>query len=63
MNMPAEELTDEMRDFVDPGHPPLIRVRAVEPFGCDAPRPKLQTPWVPSVEPAQWNPVTGHYAL
>jgi hypothetical protein len=63
MNMPAEELTDEVRDFVDPGHSPLIRVRVVKPHGCDAPRPKHQTPWVPSVEPAQWNPVTGHYAL
>jgi hypothetical protein len=61
--MPAEELTDDVRDFVDPGHPPLIRVRAVKPHGCDAPRPKHQTPRVPSVEQAQSNPGTGHHAL
>jgi SAM-dependent methyltransferase len=63
MNMPAEELTDEELDFVDPGHPLLICVRAVKPHGWDAPRPKHKTPWVPSVEPARWNPITGHYAF
>jgi hypothetical protein len=63
VNKPAEELTDEVRDFVVPGHPPLTRVRAVKPYGCETPQPKHQTPWVPSVEPAQRNPVTRLHAL
>jgi hypothetical protein len=62
MNMPAEELTDKELDFVDPGHPLLMCVRAVKPRDWHARRPTHQTPWVPSVEPARWNPVTGHYA-
>ena len=62
MNMPAEELTAAELDYVDPGHALLICVRAVKPSGWDVPRPEHLTPWVPSVTPARWNPVTGHYA-
>jgi SAM-dependent methyltransferase len=62
MNMPAEELTPAELDYADPGHPLLICVRAVKPARWDVPRPQPRTAWVPEVTPAQWNPVTGHYA-
>jgi hypothetical protein len=62
MNMPAEELTRAELDYADPGHPLLICVRAVKPSGWDLSRPEHVTPWVPSVTPGRWNPVTGHYA-
>jgi SAM-dependent methyltransferase len=62
MNMPAEELTSEELDYVDPGHPLLICVRAVKPTGWGVPRPEHQEPWLPAGTPARWNPVTGHYA-
>jgi SAM-dependent methyltransferase len=62
MNMPAEELTRAELDYVDPGHPLLICVRAVKPAGWQVPRPEPHVPWTPDVTPARWNPVTGHYA-
>jgi len=62
MNMPAEELAQLELDFVDPGHPLLICVRVVKPAEWRADKPDYQTPWKPGVTPAQWNPVTGHYA-
>ena len=62
MNMSAEELTTTELDHVDEGHPLLICVRIAKPHDWSLPKPKLRTPWVPNVEPARWNPVTGHYA-
>jgi SAM-dependent methyltransferase len=62
MNMPADELTPAELEYVDPGHPLLICVRAVKPAGWNVARPEPSSPWVPDVTPARWNPVTGHYA-
>jgi SAM-dependent methyltransferase len=62
MNMPAEELTSAELDRVDAGHPLLICVRVTKPDDWNLTKPEHRTPWVPNVEPAQWNPVTGHYA-
>lgn len=62
MNMPAEELTRAELDYVDPGHPLLICVRAVKPSGWNVPRPEAREPWVPEAAPARWDPVRGHYA-
>jgi SAM-dependent methyltransferase len=62
MNVPAPELTRDELDHVDPGHPLLICVRAKKPVGWNAPKPERREPWLPAVTPAQWNPVTGHYA-
>jgi SAM-dependent methyltransferase len=62
MNMPAEELTREELDHVDPGHPLLICVRATKPEGWATPKPKYRKPWLPRVAPARWDPVRGHYA-
>jgi SAM-dependent methyltransferase len=62
MNMPAEELTRRELKFVDPGHPLLICARVVKPADWRADKPDYRTPWKPGVTPAQWNPVTGHYA-
>lgn len=62
MNMPADELTRAELEYVDPGHPLLICVRAVKPAGWDVPRPEPRTPWVPDVTPTRWNPEKGHYA-
>jgi hypothetical protein len=62
MNMPAEELTLRELQHVDAGHPLLICVRAIKPSRWEVERPAHRTPWLPPVEPARWNPVTGHYA-
>lgn len=62
MNLPAEELTAHELEYVDPGHPLLICVRAVKPPGWKAPRPEYRDAWRPEVTPAEWNPDTGHYA-
>jgi len=62
LNVPAEELTQEELDHVDPGHPLLICVRATKPAGWSAPKPERREPWVPRATPARWNPITGHYA-
>jgi hypothetical protein len=62
MNMPAEELSREELEHVDEGHPLLVSVRAVKPVGWRAQRPTYRDPWLPQIEPARWNPVTGHYA-
>ena len=62
MNVPADELTREERDFVDPGHPLLICVRATKPDGWAIRRPAHRRPWLPQVTPARWDPVRGHYA-
>jgi hypothetical protein len=61
MNMPSEELSRRELDHVDEGHPLLISVRAVRPADWQASRPPYRDPWIPSVEPAPWNPRTGHY--
>jgi len=62
MNMPAEELTRDELEYVDPGHPLLICARVVKPVNWQAPKPEYRNPWLPQVTPAQWNPETGHYA-
>jgi hypothetical protein len=62
LNLSAEELTQDELDHVDEGHPLLICVRASKPPGWQIPKPERQAPWVPTVAPARWNPVTGHYA-
>lgn len=63
LNMAAEELTRDELEHRDPGHPLLICVRAVKPEGWDAERPAYSDPWVPEVEPARWNPESGHYGV
>ena len=62
MNMPAEELARHELEYVDPGHPLLICVRAVKPGHWHAPKPEYHDPWLPEVTPAEWNPERGHYA-
>lgn len=62
MNIPAEELTQYELEYVDAGHPLLICVRVVKPATWQATKPEYRNPWLPEVTPAQWNPVTGHYA-
>jgi SAM-dependent methyltransferase len=62
MNLPAEELTRDELEYADPGHPLLLCVRAVKPFGWQTPKPAYRDPWLPDNTPAQWDPVTGHYA-
>lgn len=62
MNLPAEELTRQELEHVDPGHPLLICVRAVKPSQWRASKPAYHNPWRPQTSPARWNPVTGHYA-
>ncbi|HEX6386757.1 MAG TPA: glycosyltransferase [Anaerolineae bacterium] len=62
MNMPAEELTQRELEYSDPGHPLLICVRVVKPDDWRAKMPVYRDPWRPDTAPAQWNPVTGHYA-
>ena len=62
LNVPADELTREELDHVDPGHPLLICARVTKPQSWDAPRPTRREPWLPDVEPARWNPEVGHYA-
>jgi GT2 family glycosyltransferase len=62
MNLPAEELAPRELDYVDPGHPLLICVRAVKPSAWRMPRPVYREAWRPDVPPARWNPETGHYA-
>jgi SAM-dependent methyltransferase len=61
LNVPAEELTREELDHVDPGHPLLICARVTKPSGWSRPRPDRREPWLPDTLPARWNPVTGHY--
>ncbi len=61
MNLPAEELTRRELEYVDPGHPLLICVRAVKPSRWEAAKPDYRDPWQPKVTPARWNPKTGHY--
>jgi glycosyltransferase involved in cell wall biosynthesis len=62
MNMPAEELSRQELEYVDPGHPLLICVRAVKPLNWQATKPAYRDPWLPKTTPARWNPSTGHYA-
>jgi glycosyltransferase involved in cell wall biosynthesis/SAM-dependent methyltransferase len=62
MNLPAEELTRRELDVVDPGHPLLICVRAVKPTDWRAVVPAYRGSWQPETTPAQWSPLTGHYA-
>ncbi len=61
LNMPAEELTRRELDRRDPGHPLLICVRVVKPAGWKVDRPVYRDAWLPDVQPALWNPETGHY--
>jgi SAM-dependent methyltransferase len=62
LNVAAEELTRTELDHVDEGHPLLICAHVRKPAGWSLRKPELQVPWLPAVEPARWNPVTGHYA-
>lgn len=62
LNLPADELTRRELDYVDEGHPLLICVRVTKPRHWDAPTPERRIPWLPSVTPARWDPVLGHYA-
>jgi hypothetical protein len=62
MNVPAEELTRRELQYVDPGHPVLICARVVKPPGWSATAPGYHEAWTPRMQPARWNPVTGHYA-
>jgi glycosyltransferase involved in cell wall biosynthesis len=62
MNLPAEELATHELEHVDPGHPLLICVRALKPAEWRVSEPAYRDPWRPETTPAQWNPVTGHYA-
>jgi hypothetical protein len=61
INMPVEELTRKELDFRDTGHPLLICARILKPNYWKADKPLHREPWLPSVTPEQWNPVTGHY--
>lgn len=63
MNVPAEELTRDELEYVDPGHPLLVCVRAVRPTVWNATEPEHREPWLPRTTPARWNPVSGHYAV
>ncbi len=56
MNLPAEHLTQEELDHVDPTYPLLICVRAVKPANWQAPKPAYRAPWLPAVQPARWQP-------
>jgi hypothetical protein len=62
MNMSAEELTHEELAHLDPGHPLLICVRVTKPHGWASVKPEHRRPWLPTVSPARWDPVRGHYA-
>jgi glycosyltransferase involved in cell wall biosynthesis len=61
MNMPAEELTAHELEYQDRGHPLLICARIVKPKEWKAERPVYREAWRPDVNPAHWNPETGHY--
>ena len=61
MNVPAEELTQRELQYIDPGHPVLICARVVKPPGWRATTPSYREPWTPRMQPARWNPETGHY--
>jgi hypothetical protein len=62
MNMAAEELTREELAHIDIGHPLLICARVIKPRGWATEKPEPRRPWLPSVSPARWDPVRGHYA-
>jgi SAM-dependent methyltransferase len=62
MNLPAEELTRRELKTADPGQPLLICARVVKPVGWQIEKPAYENFWRPVIEPALWNPVTGHYA-
>jgi glycosyltransferase involved in cell wall biosynthesis len=61
MSIPAEELTEQELDYVDPGHPLLICARIVKPTSWKASKPEYRDAWVPDRRPAEWNHETGHY--
>jgi hypothetical protein len=61
LNLSAEELTRHELDYADPGHPLLICARIVKPAQWNIAKPTYHSPWQPSIAPAQWNDVTGHY--
>jgi SAM-dependent methyltransferase len=62
MNMSAEELTHEELAHIDTGHPLLICARVIKPHGWASEKPERRRPWLPSVSPARWDAVRGHYA-
>lgn len=62
LNLPAEELTQHEMEFSDPGHPLLVCARVVKPANWKSLKPPYRDPWHPQDAPAQWNPITGHYA-
>jgi SAM-dependent methyltransferase len=62
LNLPAEELTRQELDFVDPGQPLLICVRVVKPANWQAQKPVYREPgWRPELTPAHLSSTTGHY--
>jgi SAM-dependent methyltransferase len=62
LNLPAEELTSQELNFVDPGQPLLICVRVVKPVNWQAQKPVYQEPcWTPKLTPAKVSLTTGHY--
>jgi GT2 family glycosyltransferase/SAM-dependent methyltransferase len=63
MNLPAEELARKELEYVDPGHPLLICVRAVKPAAWHAPEPRYREAFHPDTTPSHWNPETGHYGV
>jgi glycosyltransferase involved in cell wall biosynthesis len=62
MNIPAEELTRRELQVADLGHPLLICARVVRPQNWLAKKPPYREPWRPTVTPATWNILSGHYA-
>lgn len=61
MNLPAEEMSAEERDYVDRGQPLLISVRVVRPEPWSGRRPEYRDAWLPSSTPAPWTERWGHY--
>ncbi|MDQ3250615.1 MAG: class I SAM-dependent methyltransferase [Chloroflexota bacterium] len=62
LNLPANELTRQELNYVDPGQPLLICARVVKPTAWQAQKPLYREPlWTPSVSAAQVRPDTGHY--
>jgi hypothetical protein len=63
MNIPVEELTRRELEYQDPGHPLLICARIRKPDHWKGIKPVYRDAWHPEITPAQWNPITGHYAM
>ncbi len=62
MNFPARELTPYELDHRDPGQPLLICARIVKPLSWQVSPPSKRDPlWLPTDQPLQMHPETGHY--